>query len=292
MSNFQNSFHASLRKSTINNNFYFHLLPKDCLLNAARNEVMTNSVTYEKQKFKEYLEYYTEGFPLTEAWLKKHLPDPSTASASSSSIMTDSAAKETIFKAYMDLLSWDRTESEFPEFFAMDKDRLASCQNRAMRTTVAASVIAIASGFPLVSQNPDLKMTLAREISILLHSVNSEKDLPDILENIFIHVKTTINKKLSDTSQKTLDDEGELTLKNHILKISDVENAPVRALMWKRLLTYIQLIMKTNGVIPPPPGFTELGEELESIGAAFKRVTYYNYAVYGEFYQDILKKIQ
>jgi hypothetical protein len=254
---------------------------------------MTNSVTYEKQKFKEYLEYYTEGFPITEKWLKKHLPNPSEAStAASSSIMTDAVTKETIFKAYIDLLSWNRTESEFPEFFAMDKDRLTSCQNRAMRTSVAATVIAICSGFPIVSQNPDFKITLAREISILLHSVNDEKELPDILENIFIHIKTAINKRLGETSQISLDDESEATLKNHISKISEIESSPVRALMWKRLLTYIQLIMKTNQNVPIPPGFTELNEELESIGAAFKRVTYYNYAVYGEFYQDILKKIQ
>lgn len=272
---------------------HFQFSIADCLLAAARNEVITNSVTYEKQKFKEYLEYYKEGFPITESWLKRHLPradDPSAVSAATS-IASDTKAKETIFKAYIDLLSWNLAESDFPEFFAMDRDRLVLMQTRVLRISVAASVVAIASGFPIISQNAESKKTLAQEITILLNSVNSVNDLPDILESIFIHVKTYINKKLTETSQRTLDDESELTLKNHILKLSDVQNSPVRSLMWKRLFTYVQLVMKVNATVPPPPGYVELMTELEAIGNAFKRVTYYNYAVYGEFYQEILSKI-
>lgn len=264
----------------------------DCLLAAARNEVITNSVTYEKQKFKEYLEYYTEGFPITETWLKRHLPsaeDPSTAAAS---IASDAKAKETIFRAYIDLLSWNLNESEFPEFFAMDRDRLVLLQTRTLRISVAASALAIASGFPIISQNAESKKTLAQELTILLNGVNAEKDLPDVLESIFIHIKTFINRKFTETSQRSLDDESESTLKNHILNISDVQSSPVRSLMWKRLFTYIQLVMKINTPVPSPPGYVELMEELEAIGNAFKRVTYYNYAVYGEYYQEILKKIQ
>lgn len=249
-------------------------------------------MTYEKQKFKEYLEYYKEGFPITETWLKRHLPNADEAStAAASSISSDAKAKETIFRAYIDLLSWNLDESDFPEFFAMDRDRLVLMQTRALRISVAASVLAIASGFPIISQNPETKKTLAQEITILLNGVNGEKDLPDVLESIWIHVKTHINRKFAETSQRSLDEESESTLKNHILKIADIQSSPVRSLMWKRLFTYIQLVMKINSSVPSPPGYVELMEELEAIGNAFKRVTYYNYAVYGEYYQEILSKI-
>ena len=61
--------------------------------------------------------------------------------------------------------------------------------------------------------------------------------------------------------------------------------------MWKRLITYIQLILRSNQAVPPPPGYVEFADELEGFGNAFKRVTYYNYAVYGEYYHDILNKM-
>lgn len=100
-----------------------------------------------------------------------------------------------------------------------------------------------------------------------------------------------INKRLEELSQSLLDEQAEVTLKSHVMQIVKPD-APVRALMWKRLTAYIQLVLRSNAPIPPPPGFLEFGEELENLGTAFKRVTYYNYAVYGEYYHDILNKIR
>lgn len=88
----------------------------NCLLDAARNKVIAHSVEYEKQKFKEYLEYYKDGFPATEAWLKRHV---TTRESPESCTEPETQAqqrkyKETIFHSYMDLLSWD-DENEIPE---------------------------------------------------------------------------------------------------------------------------------------------------------------------------------
>lgn len=104
-------------------------------------------------------------------------------------------------------------------------------------------------------------------------------------------MKSVLNKRLEELHQKPLDDETESSLKSHITQIASIETSPVRTLMWKRLTTYIQLILRSNSGIPPPPGFVEFVDELEGLGNAFKRVTYYNYAVYGEYYHDILGKI-
>lgn len=38
---------------------------------------------------------------------------------------------------------------------------------------------------------------------------------------------------------------------------------------------------------PPPPGYTEFADEL-SLFAAFQRITFYNYSVFGEFYHKVL----
>jgi hypothetical protein len=111
------------------------------------------------------------------------------------------------------------------------------------------------------------------------------------MENIWIQIKTVINKRLEEISQCSLDEQAEVTLRNHVMQIVKPD-APVRALMWKRLTAYIQLILRSNAPIPPPPGFHEFGEEMENLGTAFKRVTYYNYAVYGDYYHDILNKLE
>lgn len=265
----------------------------NCLLNAARSEVIANSVSYEKQKFKEYLEYYRDGFPATESWLKRNMPtaEQVTAAASASTpISPDKRAKDIIFSAYMELLCW-KSENAFPEFFSMDHDRIVALQSRALRVCACATALAIVSGLPIITQSAEVKKNLAKEIEILLQNVNSDKELEDALTNVWLQVKTALSKRLEELHQKPLDDETEVKLKSHIMKIASIETSPVRALMWKRLTTYIQLVLRSNVGIPPPPGFIDFVDELEALGNAFKRVTYYNYAVYGEYYHDILSKI-
>lgn len=250
----------------------------NCILNAARSEVVANSVSYEKQKFKEYLEFYKDGFPATEAWLERNIPS------------TTTAVKDIIFNAYMELLDW-KTENAFPEFFSMDQERLKALQGRAIKTCACASALAIASGIPIISQSAETKKTLAKEIELILQNVKSNKELEDVLQNVWLQIRSVLEKRLQEV-QKTLDEETESTVKAHILKVADPEASPVRKLMWKRLFTYIQLVLRSNVAIPPPPGYQDFAEELEHLGQAFRRVTYYNYAVYNEYYNEIVNKLQ
>jgi len=266
----------------------------NCILNAARSEVIANSVKYEQQKFKEYLEFYKDGFPATENWLKRNIPESSEAEQSSSTqtndINPDKKIKDVIFNAYMELLSWNK-ENEFPEFFSMDRERLVALQGRALRVCACASALAIVSGLPAISQSADVKKSLSKEIEILLQNVNTEKELEDALQNVWLQIKSVLTKRLQELYQKSLDEETETSLKAHIMKIATLDESPVRKLMWKRLFTYIQLILRSSITIPPPPGFQEFSDELEALGQAFRRVTYYNYAVYNEYYNEILNKL-
>jgi T-complex protein 11 len=265
----------------------------NCLLNAARNEVIANSVSYEKQKFKEYLEYYKEGFPATEAWLKRNIPEKGEEpqqSTSSSAINPDKKIKDIIFNAYMELLDW-KIENAFPEFFSMDHDRIAALRGRALRVCACASALAIISGLPVIAQSAETKKSLAKEIEILLQNVNTDKELEDALENVWLQIKSVLTKRLEEVHQKPLDEETENSLRTHIMKVSNLDDSPVRKLMWKRLFTFIQLVLRSNVAIPPPPGYQDFAEELEALGQAFRRVTYYNYAVYNEYYNEIINKL-
>lgn len=267
----------------------------NCLLDAARNEVIANSVEYEKQKFKQFLELYKDGFPETEKWLKRNkVPETTAEEAASSAAATVSDnqqrnSKDTIFNAYLELIDWN-TENEFPEMLEMDRDRVIGLQGRASRLCTCASTLAITcAAIPSVAQSVDLRRNLAKELVILVQNCNNTKDLDDTIENVWLHVRSVIANRLQELNQPKMDDTLESTLKTQILQIAKKES-PVRNLLWKRLLTYTQLVLRTNNAIPVPPGFQEFADDVEGLAKAFKRISYYNYAVYGEYYHEILNK--
>lgn len=107
-----------------------------------------------------------------------------------------------------------------------------------------------------------------------------------MIENVWLQVKSVILSKLQEKDQ-ILSPESEDTLKEQIVSLSNKE-APVRKLMWRRLIAYVRLV-KTNKNIPPvPPGYTDLTEELQALALKFKRLTVYNYSVFGEHCEKLL----
>lgn len=139
-------------------------------LNAVRNDVVANTVEYERKKFKEYLEV-VEQLPATEAWLKRNhnVVTPATEAASA-----QPQSKDTIFKAYLELIDWN-PENEFPEIMSMDKDRVRGLQSRALRLTTAACCMAFVSGIPTIGQNAEIRKKLAAHLTILLQNVETNK---------------------------------------------------------------------------------------------------------------------
>lgn len=47
------------------------------------------------------------------------------------------------------------------------------------------------------------------------------------------------------------------------------------------------MVMRAQATPPPPPGFTDFADELD-LFVAFRRITVYNYMVFGEFYHKVL----
>lgn len=45
-----------------------------------------------------------------------------------------------------------------------------------------------------------------------------------------------------------------------------------------------------GGAPPPPPGFVDFAEELESIANAFKRVVVYNHSIFSDYFTQVLTK--
>lgn len=105
------------------------------------------------------------GFPDTEAWLKRNKYADG----------ADRNAKAiTLINAYMEFMDWD-SEKEYPETMAMDKDRMMAISGRALRVCISASVLAIASSFPIIGEQTANRKSLREQIDVLLQNVNNNK---------------------------------------------------------------------------------------------------------------------
>lgn len=112
-------------------------------------------------------------------------------------------------------------------------------------------------------------------------------DLSETIENVWLQVKAIITSKLQEEDEN-LTSENENTLKDQILLLAN-EDGAVRKLMWKRLIAYVRLV-KLNPIIPPvPPGYTDITEELQTLANTFRRLTVYNYSVFGDHCEKLLE---
>ncbi|XP_055910312.1 T-complex protein 11-like protein 1 isoform X2 [Eupeodes corollae] len=249
------------------------------MLNSARNDILANSVEYEKAKFKEYLEYYKFGFPCTDSWLRRNQVQAQTGNLLS--------PDQTIYNAYMELMNWSDPDT-FPEVLSVDKDRILKLGQRAKQLCASASLISICSAIPIISQRTANRTTLAKQIEILLQSVSNEKELSEAIKNIWVHIKSFINTKLSEEGDNEMDATAESTLKTQILQIGNTDS-PVYNLLWKRIHTYFRLVLGSkSGTPPPPPGYTDYQDELQAFAVALRRVILYNHSVFGDYFLQVL----
>lgn len=198
--------------------------------------------------------------------------------------------KHTITNAYLELIDWDEA-NDFPELLEMDMQRLKALQSRALRLSACVSTMAVASGVPTFAQNPNLKKALSQNLAIITDGLKTEADLPEGMENIWLQMRSSILKYREEQQQGPLDEATEQTLKTQVLQLAKKE-APVRSLMWKRLKIYLRLCLYSKQMPPAPPGFNEFVDELEGLTTSFRVITSYNYAVFGDYYEEQIEKIR
>lgn len=98
-----------------------------------------------------------------------------------------------------------------------------------------------------------------------------------------------IQSKFQENRQM-MNNGAEKMLKNQILSLGNRDDA-VRKLMWTRFIAFVRLV-KTGHKMPlPPPGYEDLSCELQTLADTFKRLTAYNYSVFGEYYEKILNEL-
>lgn len=107
---------------------------------------------------------------------------------------------------------------------------------------------------------------------------------------MWLRIKPIIISKLLE-NKKTLTSDSENALKLQILSLSS-KDAAIRKLMRSKLLTYLQLVQVNKTSLPSvPPEYVDIRDELKTLANIFKRVTEYNFSVFGDFYEKRLNEL-
>jgi len=255
----------------------------------ARPLIMSQSVEYEKTKFKEFLATQNDGLQMTRVWLQRHAPreeeqDPRLKKLLLNRILTE---------AFVELLEWDDYHG-WPETLAMDAHRFITLRDQVERAAMSTGVILLAfsniSGYVIPAHAQGLKITIKKHIDILLQDFNDDTDLLKILPNVALQVVQDINDYLKANKKDQLPDSTKTTLQDQITEMED-PNHRIRDLVQRRIVDFNKQAISTARTAPLqiPPGLTLCQKELAQIAGAFVRLVTYNRSVFGEIYTEIIE---
>ena len=165
------------------------------MIQQARPMIMSQSVEYEKIKFKEFLDTQNDGLEFTRAWLKRHAPSEEEQTAiqerSGETRFQKLLMNRILTEAFVELLEWDEYHA-LPETLAMDQKRIFALRDQTERTAVSTAVILVSfsnvSGFVIPMDSQKLKETIKSHVDILLQDFLDDTDLLRILPNVALQV--------------------------------------------------------------------------------------------------------
>merc|ERR1712012_944375 len=248
-----------------------------------RPVIVSQSVEYEKLKFREFLdtrEGEENGLVSTREWLTRHNPteeelnDPKYKKLLGQRVLNDSFAE---------LLEWDEYYT-LPETLVMDQRRIFALRDKVERVSVSTLNSLI---IPMDSQR--VKETIKRHIDILLEDFVEDIDLIHILPNVAVQVVKDVNDYLEEKNKDPLSASMVEELTKQINSLEDPSQR-IRELLQKRIVEFCkQVIAGTMKNMQVPPGLTICKSELGDIAGGFLRLVNYNKSVFGEFYNQIIE---
>lgn len=254
-----------------------------------RPVIVSQSVEYEKLKFKEFLESQDDGLVSTREWLMRHSPsqeereDPKYRKLLGQRILNES---------FTEILQWDEYYS-LPETLAMDQKRIFLLRDKVERVSVSTAVILISFSslnnliVPMDSQR--VKETVKKHVDILLMDFFEDSDLLNILPSIALQVVKDVNDYLEEKKKDPLSKNIVEDLTNQIAALED-PNQRIRDLLQKRIVDFCkQVVSGAMKNIQVPPGLTICKNDLGDIAGQYVRLVNYNKSVFGEFYNEIVE---
>ncbi|XP_033330985.1 T-complex protein 11-like protein 1 [Megalopta genalis] len=256
-----------------------------------RPNIVALSIEYEKAKFTEFLKINGNDLKYTEDWLLRHF-DPAKIMGDPSDVNSVRQITHSLLtESYLDLLEWDFTPDA--ETLMLDQGRLIELRDKTNRLSIMGAVILLANNTigPPVHGVSSFKKSMKQHLSVLLESVNSNKDLEVSMPNIILQVKTDVKTTLEEVGAGPLSPELETLLEGQISELVKPDHK-IRHLISLRIRQFLQKIILSQSTMPAqvPPGLSSLQEELTAIVAPFLILISHNRSVFGEYYQEIVTK--
>lgn len=260
----------------------------------ARPFIVSQSVEYEKTKFKEFLNTQDDGLKFTREWLLRHRPKQEELDANQDPRFQKLLANRILTEAFVELLEWDYEYYGWPETIAMDAARILSLRDQVERASVSTAVILLTfsniSGFVIPIHAQALKVIIKKHIDILLEDFKEDPDLLRILPNVALQVIQDINEYLKANNKDELPDSTKNTLKDQIVEMED-PNHRIRDLVQRRIIEFHKQAISTSRSAPLqiPPGLTLCQKELAQTAGNFVRLITYNRSVFGDIYTEVIE---
>lgn len=165
----------------------------------ARPFIVSQSVEYEKVKFKEFLDKQPngEGLKFTREWMKRHSPSAEEIrTAENDSKLKKLLAARILGESYLEILEWDEFHP-FPETLVMDAKRIVALRDACERASLSTAVILLtfsnigALVTPIDAQK--LKETVKKHVDVLLEDFFDDTDLLKILPGVALQVNESMH---------------------------------------------------------------------------------------------------
>ncbi|KAG5890790.1 hypothetical protein JTB14_007184 [Gonioctena quinquepunctata] len=257
----------------------------------ARPDIIAHSVEWERKKFADFLAIQPAGLEYTRKWLLQQIntdqPVPQDVEYEK---FIRTVVKKAFSQACTDLLNPEEN-TEYPETFMMDVERLIDLQIRtfhliSVATLLLVTINNVGADFQTLSS---FKQSLKEHISILLENVKNEKDLNDVLPNIAEQVINDLKEAQKKYELPVMNQAAEANLKKQIIDVGTPDHK-VKSIVKQRVKEFFLDIIESSTAAPQkvPSGLTALQKELTETAGQFLRIVSHNSTVFCNYYYDIV----
>ncbi|KAF2905642.1 hypothetical protein ILUMI_00532 [Ignelater luminosus] len=255
-----------------------------------RPDIIAHSVELERKKFADYLAVQADGLEHTRKWLLKHLDTSEVNYNSDRNMLIRVLTKKAFAEACIDLLEWDG-KNPYPETFMLDEARLSALELTTSRLIIMGTILLVTGSYvgPDLQSIASFKDTIKEHSSILLQSVNAEKDLSNSLSNVAEQVIKDVREAQEAHGLVELSEDSEKLLKEQIIEIAKPDHR-IRQLVRQRIKDFLLQIIQSATAAPQkvPSGLTALQKELTAVAGQFLRIVSHNSTVFCIYYTDII----
>lgn len=265
-----------------------------------RRVLHRHGAAYEREKFQKILEKTPTALDRTTAWIRSAMEELLPAGWGSDGVkgrVSLPGPGQILNTAYLQILTWDYSQSPLPETFVSDERRLQDLQQQLQQSRAVNQVLLIVFstvGGP-VQDLPALTERLKKMVGVLLDGMHRPSfELDEALKGVGAKICCELNESLTGRGFPAMSAALQATLRGQICSIAQPDN-PIRSLVEDRVQQYFRVLVFSSEpqvkLEAVPAGLAAIRAELQTLASRFLQLINYNRTVYSPFYMDVIKKL-